>query len=55
MGSISGSRWESKVYLVPVRETISLVGKSMEMLGTTLGGLAPHATKVGQIKLEAPP
>ena len=43
--------WRSKHYLVPAKETISLVRKIVEMLGTTLGGFVPETTGVGQMKL----
>ena len=41
MGPMVTSGWESKDYLAPGKETISLVGKSMGMPEATLGGFAP--------------
>ena len=49
------SGWESKDYSAPAEESILLVGKSTGMPGTTSGGVSPHTTGVGQMKLEAPP
>ena len=47
IGRMVGSRWESKDYSFPTRETISLVGKSMGMLGAASGGFRPQTTRVG--------
>ena len=44
-----------KDYSVPIKESVSLVGKSTGMPGTTSGGFAPQIAGVGQMKLEAPP
>ena len=33
--------WQSKEYSAPTEESVTLVGKSMRMLGITLGGFAP--------------
>ena len=55
MGPMISSAWMSKDYSVPVEESVSLVGKSMGMAGTTSGGFAPQTAGVGQMKLEAPP
>ena len=49
------SAWTSKDYSVPVEESISLVGKSTGMPGTTSRGFAPQTAGVGPMKLEAPP
>ena len=55
LGLMVTSGWESKDYSAPVEESVSLVGKSTGMPGTTSGGVAPHIAGVGQMKLEAPP
>ena len=55
MGPMVTSWWESKDYLAPVEETVSLVGKSMGMPMATLGGFVPQTAGAGQMKLEAPP
>ena len=54
MGPMISSAWKSKDYLVPVEESVSLVGKSTRMPETTSGGFAPQTAGVGQMKLEAP-
>ena len=54
MGSMVMSGWESKDYSTPVKETISLVGKSTGMPTATSGGFVPQTAGVGQMKLEAP-
>ena len=42
MGPMISSAWTSKDYSVPVEESISLVGKSMGMAGTTSRVLHPR-------------
>ena len=37
MDLVIETSWKSKEYSGPMEDTISLVGKSAEMLGTTLG------------------
>ena len=54
MNSIFEASWQPTEYSAPVEETISLVGKCEEMLGTTLRDFAPQIVGVGQMKLEAP-
>ena len=54
MGPMISSARTSKDYSVPVEESVSLVGKSTGMPGTTSGGFAPQTAGVGQMKLEAP-
>ena len=46
---------KSKDYAALVEETISLMGKIVEMPGTTLGGFVPQTIGVGEMKLDAPP
>ena len=53
LGPMVTPGWESKDYLAPVEESVSLVGKSTRIPATTLGGVAPHTIGVGQMKLEA--
>ena len=55
MGPMVTSGKKSKDYSASVEESVSLVGKSTGMPVATLGGFAPHTTRVGQMKLEAPP
>ena len=55
MGPMVSSAWKSKDYLVPVEESVSLVGKSTGMPETISGGFVPQTVGVGQMKLEAPP
>ena len=55
MGPMISSAWTSQDYSVPIEESVSLVGKSTGMPGTTSGGFAPQTAGVGQMKLEAPP
>ena len=55
IGPMISSAWKSKDYSVPVEESVSLVGKSTGMPGTTSGGFPPQTARVGQMKLEAPP
>ena len=54
MDPIVESSWLSKDYLAPIEETISLVGKMVEMPGTTSGGFTPQIVGVCQMKLDGP-
>ena len=36
--------WQSKEYSAPAKESVSLVGKSAGMQGTTSGGFAPQTS-----------
>ena len=38
--------WKSKEYSTPTKESVSLVGKSTGMPGTTSGGFTPQTTGV---------
>ena len=55
MDQMVESLWRSKDYLATAEETISLVEKAVEMPGTTSRGFASQTTRVGQMKLDAPP
>ena len=55
LGPMVSSGWTSKDYSSPIEESVSLVGKSMVMSGTTSGGATPQTAGIGQMKLEAPP
>ena len=48
MGPMISSTWTSKDYSVPIEESVSLVGKSMGMPGTTSGVL--HLTLLGLVR-----
>ena len=55
MYPIIETSWKkSKEYSIPMEDTISLVGKFVEMPGATSGDFAPQTARVGQMKLEAP-
>ena len=47
--------WKSTDFSAPIEESISLVGKSMGMLGTTSGDFGPQIAGAGPMKLEAAP
>ena len=55
MDSMVTFAWQSKDYLVPSTETISILGKPMVMPEVTSGGFAPQVSGVGKMKLEATP
>ena len=50
MDSMVDFSLRTKEYSIPVEATISLVGKSLEMPRTTLGGFTPWTPGVGQMK-----
>ena len=55
MGPMVTSGYKSKDYSSPIEESVLLVGKSTVLPETTSGGFVPQTTRVGQMKLEAPP
>ena len=48
IGHMVSSGWQSKGYSVPVEDSVSLVGKSMETPEATSGGFVPQSVGVAK-------